>query len=201
MMFAGKFFGGEVAVEAQKIWDVPNFTRTIMEKNIKMVADGDDTFSGGNAPLSEYAAVGYSALFDEDEGFTKCKDYHATFHSSVDGTSDPEGIALHNQPQRFIQNGVEIISGPWGPYSTFTPLFAWFANMGFRHTEANKAFWQVELNQWYLAELEYWKSIDTDADQQIWSLNDDSFQQVKNTEKSMRKILVARHLRNKTFAK
>jgi len=52
MMFAGKFFGGEVETEAQKIWDVPNFTRTIMQKNIKMVADGDDTFSGGNAPLS-----------------------------------------------------------------------------------------------------------------------------------------------------
>jgi len=120
--------------------------------------------------------------------------YHTTFHTSVDGTSDPEGIALHNQPQRFTQNGVEIISGPWGPYSTFTPLFAWFANKGFRHTEANKAFWQYELNQWYLgtyhiylflknydiAELEYWKSIDTDTEQKIWSLNEDSFQQVED---------------------
>ena len=68
-MFAGKFFGGEVAVEAQKIWDVPNFTRTIMEKNIKMVADGDNTFSGGNSPLSELGSATCLQKTGSETGF------------------------------------------------------------------------------------------------------------------------------------
>lgn len=132
-----------------------------------------------NVYFSEYALLGYSAMFDEDlEVSNTATAVHEIFHSSVDGTSDPAGIAIHNRPQRYTQNGVDIISGPWGPYSTFTPLFAWLANKGFRNTAANKAFWQYELNQWYLAELAYWKSIDTDPEQKIWSLVEDSFEQV-----------------------
>ena len=58
MRFAGNYFGGEVETEARKIWDVPAFQKTIWSGGwISMVANGDGTMSGGNAPLSEYAVV------------------------------------------------------------------------------------------------------------------------------------------------
>lgn len=58
MMFAGNYFGGEVKTEAQKIWDVPAFTKTVdINGWLSMIADGDDTLSAGNAPLRFFISI------------------------------------------------------------------------------------------------------------------------------------------------
>lgn len=124
--------------------------------------------------FSEYAALAYLAAETEDpEVDTKCAQFHEKFHTSING-QDPAGMAEHGRPDRFNYFGHDVISGPYGPYSTFTPLFAWLTNKSLRVGEGNKDFWKNALNNWYFAELGAFEEFNSDPEQVMWSLGNNA---------------------------
>lgn len=149
-LFAGNYFGGEVATAAETLFHIPNWSVSIQSSDkvdLFMISAESGVMSAATKMFNEYVIVAALAKRQEDVSVTtKVHDWWDRF---IGNDGPPSGMETHNYPKTPTYDGHQTLgAGKNWFVSTFVMHFGWYLVRGM-HTNP---FYPQMFQSWLMGE-------------------------------------------------
>jgi len=168
--FAGRYFGGDLAVLAEEMFRAVNFQAACNpdgkpQMYTKVNDDGKmDESSRYLTPYNEYYIVGFLAA-EWEKAYNPNSDQARKYFETYFGL-DGKPVGAYGKPKTNNVYGHEILSDSGSLVSSFIPLFCRFATGSFK----SNPYYQNMMVNWLAAERAYWRT-DIYEEMYTWGKN------------------------------